>query len=328
MGMPRFIFPQIPFGRTIAFTVFSAIVLLNGIAWMQARSMTHYVAEGERTAKPEKLSFLDKLKLLVTGVQVPRPTNQTTPASEGLPFQTYRIPLNTQESLETWFVPANVARNRQEIVLLFPPYTGSKASVLAPAKVFHDLGYDVLLVDFRGAGGSTGDNTTLGIREANDVVAAYAFTQQKWPQQPVILYGASMGASAVMRAVALDKLQPQAIILESPFDRLLQTVRHRFSAMGLPSSPGAELIVWWGGWQLGIDGFAHNPVDYARQIQTPALLFHGQGDQRVTITESESIYEQLAGQKEFVLLPGIGHGGLAGEHPQQWQQQVKGFLQK
>jgi pimeloyl-ACP methyl ester carboxylesterase len=193
---------------------------------------------------------------------------------------------------------------------------------------FGEAPYDVLLVDFRGVGGSTGDNTTLGIREANDVVAAYAFTQQKWPKQPVILYGASMGASAVMRAVALDKLQPQAIILESPFDRLLQTVRHRFSAMGLPSSPGSELIVWWGGWQLGIDGFAHNPVDYARQIQTSTLLFHGQDDLRVTVTESQSIYEQLTGQKKFVLLPGIGHGGLAGEHPQQWQQQVKGFLQK
>ncbi|MBE9078296.1 hypothetical protein IQ241_13505 [Romeria aff. gracilis LEGE 07310] len=52
-----------------------------------------------------------------------------------------------------------------------------------------------------------------------------------------------MGAVAVMRAISLHDIQPDAAILESPFDRLLSTVCHRFEAMGIPSFPGAELIV-------------------------------------------------------------------------------------
>ncbi|NJR40440.1 MAG: hypothetical protein HC781_18420 [Leptolyngbyaceae cyanobacterium CSU_1_4] len=87
----------------------------------------------------------------------------------------------------------------------------------------------------------------------------------------MILYGASMGAVAVMRAVAIEKIEPVALILESPFDRLLNTVRHRFEVMGIPSFPSAELIVFWGGVQLGIDGFNHNPVDYARSIDCPRI---------------------------------------------------------
>lgn len=47
-----------------------------------------------------------------------------------------------------------------------------KASMLPAAKAFHDLGYKVVLVDFRGSGGSTGEGTTVGYREAEDFVKA------------------------------------------------------------------------------------------------------------------------------------------------------------
>ena len=38
----------------------------------------------------------------------------------------------------------------------------------------HDLGYACFLVDFRGSGGSSGDATTIGYREADDVVRSVA----------------------------------------------------------------------------------------------------------------------------------------------------------
>jgi uncharacterized protein len=70
----------------------------------------------------------------------------------------------------------------------------------------------------------------LGVREASDVVLAVGYVQQKWSGRPILLYGASMGAVAVMRAIAQLGIKPTAVILESPFDRLLNTVRHRFEA--------------------------------------------------------------------------------------------------
>jgi hypothetical protein len=53
-----------------------------------------------------------------------------------------------------------------------------------------------------------------------------------------------MGAAAVLRAVARCGVQPDAIIVESVFDNMLNTVRHRFEAMGVPSFPGAQLLVF------------------------------------------------------------------------------------
>jgi hypothetical protein len=257
---------------------------------------------------------------------VPRPENYSTPSDRGLTYETQRIQLANQEFLEAWFVPHPKAEG---LVLLFPPYAGSKASLLEPAKILHDLGYNTLLIDFRGVGGSSGSNTTLGVQEATDVVAAIAYAKQRWEKQPILVYGASMGAVATMRAIAKSNVTVDAIILESPFDRLLTTVQHRFQAMGLPASPGAELIVFWGGIQQQINGFAHNPVEYAANIHIPVLLLHGTADQRVTTSEAEAIFQSLPKLKQLVFFPGaIGHGAIAHSHPVHWKQAVQQFLSK
>ena len=51
--------------------------------------------------------------------------------------------------------------------------------LLAPAQAFHRLGYDAILVDFRGVGGSSGNTTTLGVREAQDVAEMIKHIQHK-----------------------------------------------------------------------------------------------------------------------------------------------------
>lgn len=302
------------------------VFALNLIAFMQARSMTHFVtSEQQRTAKPETLSPLGKLRVLLTGVTVPRPINRRSPQEFQLAYETHQIPIADQEFLESWWIPASPASSKG-IVLLFPPYASSKDVLLEAAKIFHTMGYDALLVDFRGAGGSSGDDTTLGVREAKDVAVAFTYAQQQWSDRPIILYGASMGAVAVMRAIAHEPLSPVAVVVESPFDRLLNTVRHRFEAMGLPSFPGAELIVLWGGIQQGINGFTHNPLNDASLIQCPVLLMYGELDQRVTLAESQAIFDALPEQKQFVTFNAIGHGSLAADDPVKWKQQVQQFL--
>jgi pimeloyl-ACP methyl ester carboxylesterase len=315
---------QLSWCKALLLTLLAAGLAVNGIAWMQARAMTHYVEGGERTTRPEKLSLAEKVGVVLTGARLPRPVNTQTPEKIGFAYETHQIEISNEEKLEAWFVPVASPRG---IVLLFPPYGGSKQSLLAPSKILHDLNYELLLVDFRGVGGSSGSDTTLGVREAKDVAQAVAYAQQHWSGRPIVLYGASMGAAAVMRAIAQERVSPTAIILESPFDRLLSTVRHRFEVMGIPSFPAAELIVGWGGWQQHIDGFTHNPIEYAKEIRCPTLLMYGKADQRVTLQEVKSIFDQLPQQKQFAVFSGVGHGSLATDNPLQWKQKVQSFLQ-
>ena len=333
---------QLP--QSLGWLGLAGLITVNGIACLQSRAMTHYVNRGQRTGqrtpRPEALSKLDKAKIILTGVQLPRPENQTTPEALGLSDKTHRIDLSTSEWLEAWHIPspspAEVQPSESAMVLLFHPYGGSKAGLLDVAEAFHQLGHGVVMVDFRGSGGSTGDRVTIGIQEASDVIATSAYVAQQWPNQPQIFYGASMGAAAVMRALAVDipqdpqqfvLQQPQAVILESPFMSLRSTVAHRFKGMGLPVSPGTELMLLWGSIHIGSNGFAHRPVDYAQAIEAPVLLFHGEDDLRVTVEEAEAIATNLPNLHQLKILPGNGHGGLVRSSGAQWNQSIEAFLQ-
>jgi uncharacterized protein len=90
------------------------------------------------------------------------------------------------------------------------------------------------------------------MREAEDVAAAFAYARESWPDQPIVLYGVSMGSAAILRAVAHEDVRPAGLILEGAFDRLLTTTRHRFHAVGAPASPAAELLLLWGSVQPSI----------------------------------------------------------------------------
>ncbi|GDX83855.1 hypothetical protein LBMAG42_56660 [Deltaproteobacteria bacterium] len=145
---------------------------------------------------------------------------------------------------------------------------------------------------------------------------------------PLALFGKSMGSAAVLRAVGVLGARADALVLENPYDRLTTTVGHRFEAMGLPPQPGAALLVFWGGVELGFNGFAVNPVDFAVNVRTPTLLLNGDDDPRVHLVEVESIRASLAGPAEIVVFPNAGHVGLYSANAALWRSAVTGFLDR
>lgn len=303
----------------------AAFVAVNTVAWLHARAMSRFVRTGGRTASPEKLGVLAKARVLLTGVTLLRPENRRTPKDIGLEFQTVRFPGAKSIQLEAWFMPS-AAPTTNGVVLLFHGYGASKDSLLSPAVELSALGWDTLLVDFHGSGGSAGDTTSVGWHEAEDVAAAFAAAAKFAPSRPRVLYGVSMGAAACLRAVHALKVKPDALILECPFDRMLTTVQHRFHAMRLPSFPFAELLVFWGGQSGGFNAFAHNPVDYAPAVRCPTLMMHGGKDPRVSVREVERIYEKLGGGKSLVVFPKLGHQSYVEADLNVWREQVKGQL--
>jgi alpha-beta hydrolase superfamily lysophospholipase len=298
-------------------------LLLNVIAFLHARAMTHYVPGGTRPARPESLTVLEKAGVLLAGVTVPRPENAATPASVGLAFTAHRFAGDGGSDLEAWHVAHPEPKG---LVLLFPGYAAAKDSLLGEARAFHDLGFASFLVDFRGCGGSGGCETTIGVEEARDVARAVDYAGRRWPGQPLVLFGHSMGAVAVLRAVAVEEVRPAAVVVECPYDRLLTTVANRFSAMGLPSFPFAQLLVFWGGVQQGFNGFRHNPVDYAPAVGCPVLQLHGAEDPRVSVAQAEAVFQRLGGEKRFELFTGVGHESYVAAKPHQWKRSVSEFL--
>ncbi len=296
---------------------------INAGAWLHARAMTTWSSTGSRTERPEDLGWTDKLRVLVAGVSIPRPTNQRTPLDRGLDFETHRFANGVGAELEAWRVPAGSAETTS---ILFHGYAGQKDSMLGVAEGMVALGSSVLLVDFYGSGGSSGSGTTIGMRESHDVKAAVDYCRANWPGQRILLYGQSMGGAAVLRAIAELGVEPDAVVLESTFDRFFSTVASRFHRMRLPATPLAHLLVFWGGVSLGADAFAHNPVDYARSVRCPALILQGDRDPNVSLEQARSIQASTAGWNRFSVYTKTGHQDVRSADAGQWDADLRAIL--
>ena len=296
-------------------TLFLLFLALNGLCFIAAYGLTHYKEPGQWS------------------IARPKPTSLQVPSQIGLRYQTRRIVLESpgdrSQWLDVWDIPLSRSKASQGTVLMFPGIGGTKGTQLLPsAKVFHDLNYDTVLVDFLGVGESSGTRMTVGYREGEDVAAVLKDAQKQKLQPPFILYGISMGSAAVLKAIALDQAQPDAVILELPYARLVNAVRSRFQVFGVPSFPLCEMTLFWGGVQHGFNALAHNPVEYARSVTVPTLVLQGERDPWTPPSEIQDIMTALRGEKFLTIVPDAGHGLLVTVDLSLWTQSVKQFLSR
>ena len=308
----------------LAFLLFAGFTALNILAYRHAHAMLHYAPPGGiRTEKPEALAPLAKLRVLWAGVNIPRPVDEMPPVALAPDAKVLSIPVPGAVTLCAW----HAGRGPEApLVIFFHGYSTEKTRLLREAREIHALGAAVLLVDFRGSGGSSENYATLGWREADDVAAVVRYAQENLPHSALVLYGQSMGSASILRAVQAHNVRPDGLILESVFDTMRNAIRARFRAMGVPAFPAAELLAFWGGRQFGFNAFAHNPVAYASAVTCPVLFLHGTDDPRAPVAQARLVCDAVPGTKEFATFDAVGHASYAAAHPGAWRAAVRSFL--
>ena len=290
---------------------------LNIIAALHAYKFTHFKKSGVRTERIN-LTTVKKIELLFTGVDNPRPVYSILPSHR---YKT--IIINSNVKVECWYIATD--KTAKGTVLLFHGYTSNKSALLERSEPFLRNSYNCLLVDFMGSGGSGGNSTTIGYKEAQEVKDCYDYVKGLYPGN-IYLYGSSMGAVAIMKAINDYKLQPGGIIIECPFGTMYETVCARFNMLHVPTFPMAGILVFWGGIENGFPGFSFKPVDYAKKINCPALLQYGEKDDRVTRKEIDAIFSNLPGNKRLITYPIAGHDDYLKKYKKEWDVNVTEFL--
>ena len=161
-------------GALVAFAGFAG---LNASAYGHAEAMLRFSYGGPRTMTPERLGLLSRVKLLLAGVNVPRPASHRRPSELAPDCRLLSVPEPGNITLASWY--CNRGRETP-LVILFHGYSAEKTSLLREARALLDLGMSVLLVDFRGSGGSSESYTTVGVHEAEDVVAAVRYARANY----------------------------------------------------------------------------------------------------------------------------------------------------
>ena len=309
------------FFKRLIWTSVGLFILANVIVYNHAYCFTHFSeTKTERPKRPEEYGFQEKAIALFSGVQAPKPQNKIKPSRR---FST--VELQSHKKIEIWDIPNE---QKKGVVVLFHGYISCKSNILLYSNAFQEMGYATILVDFMGHGDSEGNETSIGFKEGRDVKVAFEYAQKEYPDQEIILHGSSMGAASIMKSIEQYDIQPDKIILECPFGSLLETAKGRFEIMGLPTTPFAQWLIFYGGWQMGFNAFNHNPTEYAKKIKTPTLLMNGARDARVSRKEIDEIFENLAGEKSLFILENSGHQNYLNNDAQSWLQVVDSFLEE
>ncbi len=227
-----------------------------------------------------------------------------------LPYENVTIPTGAQQ-MQGWWIPAPTAEEEIEVlpneparilkspmvVLMLKGRGGNRSSQshLARTKGLRQLGFAILLVDYRGYGDSDGDlPSESSLYKDSQAAWNYLTKVRQIPPERIVIYGESMGGAV---AIDLASKRPQAagLIVQSSFTSMSAAIK-QFDWLHL----------------LPIDMLLtqrFNSLAKVRSLQMPVLYLHGTADQVVPAYMSQQLYEATPSQtpKELLLIPGRSH---------------------
>jgi uncharacterized protein len=223
-----------------------------------------------------------------------------------LKYEELLIPIKDRENLHGWWLPAPTALEppalpqepskilkSPKVLLFFYGRGGNKSSVLFRLQALQQLGFSILVVDYRGFGASGGNfPTELQIYEDAELAWQYLTKSRQINPGDIAIYGESMGGAV---AIDLASKHPDAfaLIAQSTFTTMSDAARQNPTLKWLP----IELLL--------TDRFSS--IDKLPKLKIPVLFIHGTSDAIVAVAMSERLYRAAPAPKQLYLVPGGGH---------------------
>jgi hypothetical protein len=223
-------------------------------------------------------------------------------------------------------------RTPEKIAILHHGYTSSALDTSVTAKLFYDLGYDVLMVDMRAHGKSEGDYAGFGILDRFDTLDWVHYVNERFNNIPIVLHGVSMGASTVLMALGLPEIQNwvSAVIADcaftSPGAVFANVMKKNYH---LPvTDPIIRVASFYSKARAGYGMNDYSTLDALRENHVPVLFIHGRKDTFVPTWMSNDNYAADPGEKELLFVDNAGHGSSLFENYELYETTVKKFLEK
>jgi len=217
-----------------------------------------------------------------------KPALDSMYAYPDVPFDSLRVTSEDAISISFWWMPRE---KKKGTILLVHGFGMNKSHMLPRAKIYYNLGYNVLLVDLRARGQSAGKLATPGPETGNDVAAVIQYYSSKLNDYgPLILAGYSHGGRAVVFAAKKNPAMVKAIILESIPYSLTESFRRTYKT-NPPPIPAGNI-------DAAFEAIAEKPV----------LLMIGDTDDAIIPDEAKKIKGFLTNENsQLVIFENAGH---------------------
>lgn len=181
--------------------------------------------------------------------------------------------------------------NPKGVILYFHGNAGDLSRWGIIAEYFVEKQYDVLIMDYRTYGKSTGKlSETVFYKDAD---LFYGYLKKRYDEKDITLYGRSLGSGIATYLASKNK--PKQLISETPYYSILDVAEERF-----PMFPVKSLLK-----------YKFLSFEFIQKVSCPITMFHGTNDRVVPYTSAEKLYEVAPKQQTvFVTIEGGSHGDL------------------
>jgi uncharacterized protein len=227
-----------------------------------------------------------------------------------LPYEDIWIPIaGSQSRLHGWWIPAptqpekftplpdeptNILNSPK--VMLYLCGVGRNMgdyNYLARVSAFHQLGFSVLVFDYRGYGLSEG-NFPHEMQVYQDSQAAWNYLRntRQIPPEQILIYGESLGG-AIALDLAIKHPEASGLIIQSSFTSMTEAIGHRPLLQIFP----VDLLL----------SERFDSLSKVRSLQVPVLFLHGSVDSVVPSEMSQRLYAAAPEPKQLFLISGADH---------------------
>ncbi|HUJ08577.1 MAG TPA: alpha/beta hydrolase [Verrucomicrobiae bacterium] len=208
----------------------------------------------------------------------PTTTLTRTPQDVDLAFDSVILATTDGVNIHGWFIPEQsdegdgASGDVSPCLLFFHGGDGNCSDRLQKVRLFHDIGLDVFIFDYRGYGKSSGTPSEHGL--AIDAQAAYSYLVGKRGVKPqrLYLYGEDLGAAVAINLAT--KARAAGLITEAASASVIEEIRESW-----PLIP----------WQYLIRN-QFDSVAKIRNVHIPVLLIHSSDDEVVSFNDSRRLF--------------------------------------
>lgn len=228
-----------------------------------------------------------------------------TPESHGVDYVPGTITTDDGERLRVWHLP------HADAIAQVVYFHGNGGNLSLWSNVLVGLrhqGFDVIAVDYRGYGLSTGRPSEQGLYRDVDATLRFVEGQTRREGVPVIYWGRSLGT--VMAAYAASRRAPDGVVLEAGFPSMRSV---------LETNP----ILWGLSW---VSSYRMPTADWMSNVRQPTLVLHGDRDSVIPYRLGRRLYESLPGPKTFVTLSGGDHNEPVPRDAEHYWRSIRTFV--
>lgn len=168
---------------------------------------------------------------------------------------------------------------------------GSLATWGQSADIYNELGYDVLMVDFRGYGKSEGSISNQQ-QLFDDNQCVYDYIKELYQENSIIIIGYSIGTGLAAKLASSNN--PSLLILQAPYYSLTDMMQRSYPFV--PTSLLKYKLV---------------TSDYLKQCDMPVVIFHGDDDRVIPYSQALKLKTAFKPNDTLIVIKNQGHNGMA-----------------